>query len=158
VKWLDNYQQVKQLRDALVWLPLWERDKRAFVPEVCMCARLPRRRGSERLPYHVLVQKNLDFRLESDFFESLLVRGVSELHIDRMPIALLHERVVECADRVRLVGVERVAQEAVDERRLPDGRVAHGHDPVRHLLRPDHCINGRWTFLRGVVPSLSVAQ
>ncbi|KAG7279019.1 hypothetical protein CRUP_001960 [Coryphaenoides rupestris] len=33
VKWLDNYQQVKQLRDALVWLPLWERDKRAFVPE-----------------------------------------------------------------------------------------------------------------------------
>ena len=34
VKWLDNYQQVKQLRDALVWLPVWERDKRAFVPEV----------------------------------------------------------------------------------------------------------------------------
>ncbi|KAK0152309.1 Pleckstrin y domain-containing family G member 7 [Merluccius polli] len=33
VKWLDNYQQVKQLRDALVWLPVWERDKRAFVPE-----------------------------------------------------------------------------------------------------------------------------
>ncbi|CAL8357041.1 unnamed protein product [Lota lota] len=33
VKWLDNYQQVKQLRDALVWLPAWEKDKRAFVPE-----------------------------------------------------------------------------------------------------------------------------
>lgn len=37
VKWLDNYQKVKQLRDALVWLPVWERDKRAFVPEVCLC-------------------------------------------------------------------------------------------------------------------------
>lgn len=34
MKWLDNYQKVKQLRDALVWLPVWERDKRAFVPEV----------------------------------------------------------------------------------------------------------------------------
>ncbi|XP_062245331.1 pleckstrin homology domain-containing family G member 7 [Platichthys flesus] len=33
VKWLDNYQKVKQLRDALVWLPVWERDKRSFVPE-----------------------------------------------------------------------------------------------------------------------------
>ncbi|KAM6960952.1 pleckstrin homology domain-containing family G member 7 [Aplochiton taeniatus] len=33
VKWLDNYQKVKQLRDALVWLPVWERDKRAIVPE-----------------------------------------------------------------------------------------------------------------------------
>lgn len=33
VKWLDNYQMVKQLRDALVWLPVWERDKRAFIPE-----------------------------------------------------------------------------------------------------------------------------
>uniref|UniRef100_A0AAV2L567 PH domain-containing protein n=1 Tax=Knipowitschia caucasica TaxID=637954 RepID=A0AAV2L567_KNICA len=33
VKWLDNYQKVKQLRDALVWLPVWEREKRAFVPE-----------------------------------------------------------------------------------------------------------------------------
>lgn len=36
MKWLDNYQKVKQLRDALVWLPVWERDKRAFVPEVCL--------------------------------------------------------------------------------------------------------------------------
>ncbi|KAM9815204.1 pleckstrin homology domain-containing family G member 7 [Syngnathus typhle] len=33
VKWLDNYQKVKQLRDALVWLPVWEWDKRAFIPE-----------------------------------------------------------------------------------------------------------------------------
>ncbi|XP_054633116.1 pleckstrin homology domain-containing family G member 7 [Dunckerocampus dactyliophorus] len=33
VKWLDNYQKVKQLRDALVWLPVWERDKRAIIPE-----------------------------------------------------------------------------------------------------------------------------
>ncbi|XP_029552602.1 pleckstrin homology domain-containing family G member 7 [Salmo trutta] len=33
VKWLDNYQKVKQLKDALVWLPVWERDKRAFIPE-----------------------------------------------------------------------------------------------------------------------------
>ncbi|CDQ95949.1 unnamed protein product, partial [Oncorhynchus mykiss] len=33
VKWLDNYQKVKQLRDSLVWLPVWERDKQAFVPE-----------------------------------------------------------------------------------------------------------------------------
>nr|XP_019969609.1 PREDICTED: pleckstrin homology domain-containing family G member 7 [Paralichthys olivaceus] len=33
VKWLDNYQKVKQLRDALVWLPVWERDKRSFIPE-----------------------------------------------------------------------------------------------------------------------------
>ncbi|KAF6735637.1 Pleckstrin homology domain-containing family G member 7 [Oryzias melastigma] len=33
VKWLDNYQKVKRLRDALVWTPVWERDKRAFIPE-----------------------------------------------------------------------------------------------------------------------------
>lgn len=33
VKWLENYQKVKQLRDALVWLPVWERDKRAVIPE-----------------------------------------------------------------------------------------------------------------------------
>ncbi|KAL1256959.1 hypothetical protein QQF64_012504, partial [Cirrhinus molitorella] len=33
VKWLDNYQKVKQLKEALVWLPVWERDKRANVPE-----------------------------------------------------------------------------------------------------------------------------
>lgn len=34
VKWLDNYQKVKQLKEALVWPPVWERDKRAQVPEV----------------------------------------------------------------------------------------------------------------------------
>uniref|UniRef100_A0A1A8JD32 Pleckstrin homology domain containing, family G (With RhoGef domain) member 7 n=2 Tax=Nothobranchius kuhntae TaxID=321403 RepID=A0A1A8JD32_NOTKU len=33
VKWLDNYRKVKQLRDALVWIPVWERDKRALIPE-----------------------------------------------------------------------------------------------------------------------------
>ncbi|XP_076122073.1 pleckstrin homology domain-containing family G member 7 isoform X2 [Alosa pseudoharengus] len=33
VKWLDNYQKVKQLKETLVWLPVWERDKRAYVPE-----------------------------------------------------------------------------------------------------------------------------
>lgn len=36
VKWLDNYQKVKQLKEALVWLPVWERDKRAYVPEVSL--------------------------------------------------------------------------------------------------------------------------
>lgn len=34
VKWLDNYQKVKQLQEVLVWIPVWERDKRAHVPEV----------------------------------------------------------------------------------------------------------------------------
>ncbi|XP_009291782.1 pleckstrin homology domain-containing family G member 7 isoform X2 [Danio rerio] len=33
VKWLDNYQKVKQLKETLVWLPVWESDKRAHVPE-----------------------------------------------------------------------------------------------------------------------------
>uniref|UniRef100_A0A1A8F7V9 Pleckstrin homology domain containing, family G (With RhoGef domain) member 7 n=1 Tax=Nothobranchius korthausae TaxID=1143690 RepID=A0A1A8F7V9_9TELE len=33
VKWLDNYRKVKQLRDALVWIPVWEKDKRALIPE-----------------------------------------------------------------------------------------------------------------------------
>ncbi|KAL6478998.1 hypothetical protein MHYP_G00124310 [Metynnis hypsauchen] len=33
VKWLDNYQKVKQLKEALVWLPVWDREKRAHVPE-----------------------------------------------------------------------------------------------------------------------------
>uniref|UniRef100_A0A3P9LHU4 Pleckstrin homology domain containing, family G (with RhoGef domain) member 7 n=1 Tax=Oryzias latipes TaxID=8090 RepID=A0A3P9LHU4_ORYLA len=33
VKWLHNFQKVKLLRDALVWTPVWERDKRAFIPE-----------------------------------------------------------------------------------------------------------------------------
>ncbi|XP_072551238.1 pleckstrin homology domain-containing family G member 7 isoform X2 [Salminus brasiliensis] len=33
VKWLDNYQKVNQLKEALVWLPVWEIDKKAHVPE-----------------------------------------------------------------------------------------------------------------------------
>ncbi|XP_027017229.1 pleckstrin homology domain-containing family G member 7 isoform X2 [Tachysurus fulvidraco] len=33
VKWLDNYQKVNQLKEALIWLPVWEREKRAHVPE-----------------------------------------------------------------------------------------------------------------------------
>ncbi|XP_057204452.1 pleckstrin homology domain-containing family G member 7 isoform X1 [Triplophysa rosa] len=33
VKWLDNYQKVKRLKEVLVWLPVWEREKRAHVPE-----------------------------------------------------------------------------------------------------------------------------
>ncbi|XP_046721086.1 pleckstrin homology domain-containing family G member 7 isoform X2 [Silurus meridionalis] len=33
VKWLDNYQKVKQLKEVLVWLPVWEADKKAHVPE-----------------------------------------------------------------------------------------------------------------------------
>ncbi|XP_067246329.1 pleckstrin homology domain-containing family G member 7 [Chanodichthys erythropterus] len=33
VKWLDNYQKVKQLKESLVWLPVWEQDKKPNVPE-----------------------------------------------------------------------------------------------------------------------------
>ncbi|XP_064174670.1 pleckstrin homology domain-containing family G member 7 isoform X1 [Anguilla rostrata] len=33
VKWLDNYQKVKRLKESLVWEPVWERTRRAFVPE-----------------------------------------------------------------------------------------------------------------------------
>ncbi|KAJ8391995.1 hypothetical protein AAFF_G00083050 [Aldrovandia affinis] len=33
VKWLDNYQKVKRLKESLVWEPVWDRDRRAFVPE-----------------------------------------------------------------------------------------------------------------------------
>uniref|UniRef100_A0A8C2AJE0 Pleckstrin homology domain containing, family G (with RhoGef domain) member 7 n=1 Tax=Cyprinus carpio TaxID=7962 RepID=A0A8C2AJE0_CYPCA len=40
VKWLDNYQKVKQLKEALVWLPVWEQDKRAHVPEVYRLCRV----------------------------------------------------------------------------------------------------------------------
>lgn len=40
VKWLHNFQKVKLLRDALVWTPVWERDKRAFIPEVCQLSEL----------------------------------------------------------------------------------------------------------------------
>ncbi|XP_051581012.1 pleckstrin homology domain-containing family G member 7-like [Myxocyprinus asiaticus] len=33
VKWLDNYHKVKQLKEALVWFPVWQRDKKAHIPE-----------------------------------------------------------------------------------------------------------------------------
>ncbi|XP_066490594.1 pleckstrin homology domain-containing family G member 7 [Tiliqua scincoides] len=33
VKWLDNFQKFKQLQDILIWPPLWDQDKRFFVPE-----------------------------------------------------------------------------------------------------------------------------
>ncbi|KAI1882100.1 hypothetical protein AGOR_G00247210 [Albula goreensis] len=33
VKWMDNYQKVKRLKESLVWEPVWDRDRRAFVPE-----------------------------------------------------------------------------------------------------------------------------
>ncbi|KAM7114516.1 pleckstrin homology domain-containing family G member 7 [Molossus nigricans] len=33
VKWLDNFQKVRHLQEIVVWPPLWDRDKRFFVPE-----------------------------------------------------------------------------------------------------------------------------
>ncbi|XP_055973506.1 pleckstrin homology domain-containing family G member 7 [Sorex fumeus] len=33
VKWLDNYQKCRHLQEIIVWPPLWERDKRFFIPE-----------------------------------------------------------------------------------------------------------------------------
>ncbi|RXN00411.1 Pleckstrin homology domain-containing family G member 7 [Acipenser ruthenus] len=33
VKWLHNFQTVQQLQEMIVWPPVWERDKRAFIPE-----------------------------------------------------------------------------------------------------------------------------
>ncbi|KAJ8372385.1 hypothetical protein AAFF_G00290180 [Aldrovandia affinis] len=33
VRWMDHYQKMKRLKESLVWLPVWERDRRAFVPE-----------------------------------------------------------------------------------------------------------------------------
>ncbi|XP_041110933.1 uncharacterized protein LOC121318394 isoform X2 [Polyodon spathula] len=33
VKWLHNFQTVQQLKELIVWPPVWERDKRAFIPE-----------------------------------------------------------------------------------------------------------------------------
>ncbi|KAJ6656309.1 hypothetical protein lerEdw1_003812 [Lerista edwardsae] len=33
VKWLDNFQKFKQLQDIIIWPPLWDQDKRFFVPE-----------------------------------------------------------------------------------------------------------------------------
>ncbi|KAM5287895.1 pleckstrin homology domain-containing family G member 7 [Ctenodactylus gundi] len=33
VKWLDNFQKFRHLQEIIVWPPLWERDKRFFIPE-----------------------------------------------------------------------------------------------------------------------------
>ncbi|XP_027630109.1 pleckstrin homology domain-containing family G member 7 [Tupaia chinensis] len=33
VKWLDNFQKFRQLQEIIVWPPLWDRDKRFFIPE-----------------------------------------------------------------------------------------------------------------------------
>nr|XP_054094676.1 pleckstrin homology domain-containing family G member 7 isoform X5 [Callithrix jacchus] len=33
VKWLDNFQKFRYLQEIIVWPPLWDRDKRFFVPE-----------------------------------------------------------------------------------------------------------------------------
>ncbi|KAM6216437.1 pleckstrin homology domain-containing family G member 7 [Rhynchocyon petersi] len=33
VKWLDNFQKVRHLQEIIVWPPLWDRDKRFFIPE-----------------------------------------------------------------------------------------------------------------------------
>lgn len=34
VKWLDNFQKFRHLQEIIVWPPLWDRDKRFFIPEV----------------------------------------------------------------------------------------------------------------------------
>nr|XP_048702717.1 pleckstrin homology domain-containing family G member 7 [Caretta caretta] len=33
VKWLDNFQKYRQLHEVIIWPPLWDRDKRFFLPE-----------------------------------------------------------------------------------------------------------------------------
>ncbi|XP_045686594.1 pleckstrin homology domain-containing family G member 7 isoform X3 [Phyllostomus hastatus] len=33
VKWLDNFQKLRHLQEIVVWPPLWDRDKRFFIPE-----------------------------------------------------------------------------------------------------------------------------
>ncbi|XP_029766729.1 pleckstrin homology domain-containing family G member 7 [Terrapene carolina triunguis] len=33
VKWLDNFQKFRQLQEVIIWPPLWDRDKRFFLPE-----------------------------------------------------------------------------------------------------------------------------
>ncbi|XP_036981763.2 pleckstrin homology domain-containing family G member 7 isoform X2 [Artibeus jamaicensis] len=33
VKWLDNFQKLRHLQEIIVWPPLWDRDKRFFIPE-----------------------------------------------------------------------------------------------------------------------------
>ncbi|XP_023572143.1 uncharacterized protein LOC101578157 isoform X2 [Octodon degus] len=34
VKWLDNFQKFRHLQEIIMWPPLWDRDKRFFIPEV----------------------------------------------------------------------------------------------------------------------------
>ncbi|MBZ3871723.1 Pleckstrin homology domain-containing family G member 7 [Sciurus carolinensis] len=33
VKWLDNFQKFRHLQEIIIWPPLWDRDKRFFIPE-----------------------------------------------------------------------------------------------------------------------------
>ncbi|XP_050790916.1 pleckstrin homology domain-containing family G member 7 isoform X2 [Gopherus flavomarginatus] len=33
VKWLDNFQKFRQLQEIIIWPPLWDRDKKFFLPE-----------------------------------------------------------------------------------------------------------------------------
>ncbi|XP_050603132.1 pleckstrin homology domain-containing family G member 7 isoform X2 [Macaca thibetana thibetana] len=33
VKWLDNFQKFRYLQEIIAWPPLWDRDKRFFIPE-----------------------------------------------------------------------------------------------------------------------------
>ncbi|XP_043943588.1 pleckstrin homology domain-containing family G member 7 [Protopterus annectens] len=33
VKWLDRFQKARQLQEIIVWPPIWERDKKLFIPE-----------------------------------------------------------------------------------------------------------------------------
>uniref|UniRef100_A0A8C6DVF5 Pleckstrin homology and RhoGEF domain containing G7 n=1 Tax=Moschus moschiferus TaxID=68415 RepID=A0A8C6DVF5_MOSMO len=33
VKWLDSFQKFRHLQEIVVWPPLWDRDKRFFIPE-----------------------------------------------------------------------------------------------------------------------------
>ncbi|XP_029414947.1 pleckstrin homology domain-containing family G member 7 isoform X2 [Nannospalax galili] len=33
VKWLDNFQKFRHLQEIIVWPPLWDRDRRFFIPE-----------------------------------------------------------------------------------------------------------------------------
>ncbi|XP_048214299.1 pleckstrin homology domain-containing family G member 7 isoform X3 [Perognathus longimembris pacificus] len=33
VKWLDNFQKFRYLQEIIVWPPLWDRDKRFYIPE-----------------------------------------------------------------------------------------------------------------------------
>ncbi|XP_065520056.1 pleckstrin homology domain-containing family G member 7 [Lathamus discolor] len=33
VKWLDNFQKLRQLQEVILWPQVWDRDKRFFVPE-----------------------------------------------------------------------------------------------------------------------------